>query len=362
MKKNPTRENNPFLSETPNKNLYLDEGIFELIKENVYRNNWLLTGDNWDFSQTGYFPYFLLENFLDEPLIFCKSEEGKKKILSNVCTHRGNLLLNDAVVAGSKLVCGYHGRSFSPEGELLKAPGFDKIVGFPRACDHLKAFPVMECGPFVFTTLGGDDKNFDLTKMISNRISGLKWDSLVPEPSLNRSFFVKANWILYVDNYLEGLHIPFVHKSLNQVLDLSDYPIELFDSAVLQVGYGKPGESVFDNETSMVDIGKPVAAYYWWIYPNIMINMYPWGISLNIVKPINLTLSKIEYRTYFWNKSIYNLGAGADLDRVEREDEMVIEQVQRGLKSSAYSRGVYSPKHENGIKHFHSLLLADLEK
>ncbi|TMH07471.1 MAG: hypothetical protein E6H79_04690, partial [Betaproteobacteria bacterium] len=35
------------------------------------------------------------------------------------------------------------------------------------------------------------------------------------------------NWALYVENYLEGLHIPFVHPGLTKTLDLGNYRYEL---------------------------------------------------------------------------------------------------------------------------------------
>jgi choline monooxygenase len=51
-----------------------------------------------------------------------------------------------------------------------------------------------------------------------------------------------------------------------------------------------------------------------------------------------------------------NRGAGGDLDRVEREDEEIVEQVQKGVRSRLYDRGRYSPLREAGVHHFHRLL------
>ncbi|TMB38966.1 MAG: aromatic ring-hydroxylating dioxygenase subunit alpha, partial [Deltaproteobacteria bacterium] len=45
-----------------------------------------------------------------------------------------------------------------------------------------------------------------------------------------------------------------------------------------------------------------------------------------------------------------------DLDRVEHEDEEIVEQVQRGVRSRLYDRGRYSPAREAGVHHFHRLL------
>ena len=65
----------------------------------------------------------------------------------------------------------------------------------------------------------------------------------------------------------------------------------------------------------------------------MMFNFYPWGLSLNVVKPINPKLTKVEFRTYVWDSSKLEFGAGSILDKVEREDEDIVEKVQKGVSS-----------------------------
>jgi len=102
--------------------------------------------------------------------------------------------------------------------------------------------------------------------------------------------------------------------------------------------------------------GKEIAAYYFWVFPNMMFNFYPWGLSLNIVKPLSPSLTKVEFRTYIWDETKLEHGAGSILDKVEREDEDIVEKVQKGVSSRFYKHGRYSPKMEKGIHHFHSLI------
>jgi choline monooxygenase len=103
-----------------------------------------------------------------------------------------------------------------------------------------------------------------------------------------------------------------------------------------------------------------VAAYYYWLFPNLMLNFYPWGLSINVVKPLAIDRTRVSFISYVWDESKLEQGAGAALDRVEREDEAVVESVQRGLRSRLYGRGRYSPRHEAGTHHFHLLLQAAL--
>ena len=87
-----------------------------------------------------------------------------------------------------------------------------------------------------------------------------------------------------------------------------------------------------------------------------MFNFYPWGLSINIVRPLALDLTRVSFLSYIWNHAKLSRGAGGDLDRVEREDEAVVEMVQKGMRSRHFKRGRYSPKRELGTHHFHRLL------
>jgi choline monooxygenase len=167
---------------------------------------------------------------------------------------------------------------------------------------------------------------------------------------------VKANWALYCDNYLEGFHIPFVHPDLNKALNYNAYETHIFKWCNLQIGISNGGEHIFNLPATSPDYGKKVAAYYFWIFPNLMLNFYPWGISINILKPINTELTKVSYLTYVWDSSKLLVGAGADVDKVEREDQQIVENVQKGVKSRLYKQGRYSPKMEKGVHHFHTLI------
>jgi choline monooxygenase len=157
----------------------------------------------------------------------------------------------------------------------------------------------------------------------------------------SKEYEIAAHWALYCENYLEGFHIPFVHHSLNEVVDYGTYSTETFQFSSLQTGCDKQGNA---------------AAHYFFIFPNLMFNFYPWGLSVNIVKPVSPGKSAVEFQTYVSNRSKIEQGAGADLHRVEMEDEAVVESVQRGIRSRFYDRGRYSPTREQGTHHFHRLI------
>ena len=188
------------------------------------------------------------------------------------------------------------------------------------------------------------------------RLGWFDADALVLDRSRSHDYLIQANWMLYCDNYLEGFHVPFVHAALDKVLDFKSYAYELLEHGVLQLGVAKDRADAFDIPPSSTDHGRQIAGYYYYLFPNTMLNVYPWGVSVNIVKPLAVDRTRVTYRTYVNRPDLLDRGAGAGLDRVEREDDAIVEAVQRGMRTRLYKRGRYSPTQERGVHHFHRML------
>ncbi|MDC6350272.1 aromatic ring-hydroxylating dioxygenase subunit alpha [Zeaxanthinibacter sp. PT1] len=336
---------------------YRDPKVFKALKNKILRRSWQWIGDESLVPVPHrVYPFFLLDGFLPEPLILTKDATGEVYCLSNVCTHRGNLLI-DKACKSRKLVCGYHGRRFALDGTFEYMPEFEQAKSFPSECDHLTKLHLYHWGPHLFTSL---DPAFDLREILlvmEERIGHMGIKNFHLKKERSSDYVINAHWALYCDNYLEGFHIPFVHKALDSVLEYGSYDTLLFDHISLQVGYASSDEElVFDIPIDHVDHGKKVAAYYFWVFPNLMFNFYPWGLSVNVVKPVSEDQSKVSFRTYVYDESKLDQGAGSGLDTVEMEDEAVVESVQKGIQSGLYSHGRFSPTKEKGVHHFHLLL------
>ena len=87
-----------------------------------------------------------------------------------------------------------------------------------------------------------------------------------------------------------------------------------------------------------------------------MVNVYPWGLSVNVVEPLSPTTTRVRFLSFVGDGSLRGRGAGGDLHGVELEDEAVVERVQRGTRSRLWRPGRYSPRHELGVHHFHRML------
>ena len=255
------------------------------------------------------------------------------------------------------LRCKYHGRLFQLDGKFKSMPEFKEVKNFPSADDDLHALPLYQWANFLFTSLNKKFPPEDFFKDMIARVGWMPFNDFHFHPDLSKEYFVKVNWALYCENYLEGFHIPFVHAGLNAMIDYGDYETELFfPFSSLQIGISKTGEDCFDLPSSSPDHGKNVAAYYFWIFPNMMFNFYPWGLSVNVVQPHAVGKTKISFFSYVWKEEKRNAGAGGDLDKVELEDEEIVQKVQKGVRSRFYRHGRYSVTREKGTHHFHRLL------
>ncbi len=335
---------------------YKDEQIFEALKEKVFYKSWQFIGDESlvKLPQSVH-PFVLLDGYLTEPMVLTRDANDQINCLTNVCTHRGNLVALNPGKA-KKLHCFYHGRRFNLAGKFEHMPEFEQAEDFPRPCDNLHKFPLKKWGPLLFAGLEPEFDFKQVLDIMQERVGFLALDQLKLEQNLCKDFLVHSHWALYCDNYLEGFHIPFVHEGLNQVLDYGDYKTVLYDNCNLQIGYTDKATEVFNLPQGHVDYGRNVAAYYFWVFPNMMFNFYPWGLSVNVVKPIDSGRTKVSFISYVLDPSKLEKGAGSQLEKVEREDEFVVENVHRGIRSNFYQAGRFSPTREQGVHHFHSLL------
>lgn len=343
-------------AETLPATFYADQKIFDELREKVFRRSWHWIGDLdlLPFAKSAH-PFQLLEGYLTEPLVLVRDENDKIHCMSNVCTHRGHLVVLNSGVQ-KQLMCMYHGRRFEFDGTYKSMPEFEEAKGFPRPCDNLYRFQVKKWNPFLFVGL---EPSFDISAIIdrmNERVGFLPLEQFRYRKDLSKDYLVNCHWALYCDNYLEGFHIPFVHSELNDLLDYGNYTTIIHDHMNLQIGYAQGGEEIFDLPEDHMDHGSEIAAYYFWVFPNMMFNFYSWGLSINIVKPIDMEKTKVSFLTYLYDDSKFHSKAGALLDKVEREDEFVVEGVHQGLKSKYYKAGRFSPTREQGVHHFHRLL------
>ena len=316
-------------AQTLSSRFYTDESFFHVANEKIFGKTWHYVGTTEEIDNLKPF------SILDTPLVISKNED-RFDCLSNVCTHRGAILVEGDCKA-SGIRCRYHGRRFDLNGTFLSMPEFEEVKNFPTKKDDLTIVPFAFWDKFIFASLQNE---IPLQSYLAEMMERVQ----VPQNlhlTATKDYQVNAHWALYCENYLEGFHVPFVHPALNQEIDYGTYTTELFRYSNLQTAYDDSGE---------------LAALHFFVFPNMMFNFYPWGLSLNIVRPVSPTKTTVSYFTFVSDETKVGRGAGGDLETVEYEDQAIVESVQRGIRSRLYDTGRYSPTREQGTHHFHRLI------
>lgn len=336
---------------------YLDERIAELERERVFGGNWIAVGRTDQVSARGQF--FTVE-LAREPLVIVRGNDGQLRAFFNVCRHHAAAVATVPCGTAQLLRCPYHGWTYGLDGALKGAPEFAGVSNFDRAANGLVPARVATWEQFVFVTLSENVPELD------NFLGDLP-DRIAPLGLRDIHFFerktytLRCNWKVYVDNYLDGgYHVPHLHKGLNSVLDYKEYTIENGRHYCLQ------SSPMVSNEehVSFAATRTGDRAYYYWLYPNFMINIYQGVMDTNLVLPIASDTCLVQFDFFFADvresRRAYNTESIAVSDRVQDEDVDICESVQRGLRSRAYGAGRLSVRREAGEHLFHRLLASHL--
>lgn len=337
--------------------LIRDPAGWSRLVERVVAPGWHWLGDA-ELAPGEAAPLTLLPGCLDEPLLLVREGAERPTVLSNACTHRGHLV---ATAPGScaRLRCAYHGRRFDGAGRMLKSPGFEE----PRPEDDLPRADHAWLGPLLFGRASATGEAPPWLGPLRERLGGLPLDRMRRHEPGSRVYEVEGCFPLWVDNYLEGFHIPFVHPALARALDLGAYRTEAHDWGVVQVGLGAPGEPTVPLPADHPDrrgADEPIVGYYLLVFPFFALNVYPWGISLNAVQPVSHGRTRVVYRLYVWEPALFGQGAGGDLPTVEAEDDAVVALAWQGVRSRLYRAPRLAVGQEEGVLAWHRSLAAAL--
>jgi choline monooxygenase len=338
---------------------YVDARIADLEIQNVFSKTWQVIGRTDQVEKPGDFITFTLAG---EPIVAVRGNDGQLRAFYNVCRHHAAAVVTEPCGHAQILHCPYHGWNYGLDGSLKGMPEFEGVQGFERSANGLVPVKVATWEKFVFVNLDSDAEPLEtFLGRIMQRLAPLEVNKLHHVAS--KSYEMVCNWKVFVDNYLDGgYHVPHLHKGLNSVLDYKQYTIENEDRYCLQSSpMVTSNEDVATGATRQGD-----RAWYFWQYPNFMINCYAGYMDTNLVLPVDVDHCRVIFDFYFRDVSTqearkYNEQSIAVGDRVQGEDLGICEAVQRGLRSRVYRAGRLSVRREAGEHLFHRLLAADLK-
>ena len=337
---------------------YVDRRIAELEAQAVFSKTWQLVGQIDQVERPG---QFVTATVAGEPIVVVRDNDNVLHGFYNVCRHHAAAVATEPCGQVSLLHCPYHGWNYGLDGSLKGMPEFEGVKNFDRQQNGLVPVRAEIWEKFVFVNL--DPKAAPLRDFLGRlvkRAAPLGISKLHYFDS--RTYDIHCNWKVFVDNYLDGgYHVPHLHKGLNSVLDYKEYTIENEDRYCLQ----SSPMVASDEDAATGATRKGDRAWYFWQYPNLMINCYEGYMDSNLVLPIDADHCRVIFDFYFADVSEsarqYNEQSVAVGARVQEEDLGICEAVQRGLKSRAYGAGRLSVRREAGEHLFHRLLAYDLK-
>jgi choline monooxygenase len=337
---------------------YVDARIAGLEAATVFSRTWQLVGRIDQVEKPG---QFVTASVAGEPIVVVRGNDGVLRGFYNVCRHHAAAVVTEPCGQVSLLHCPYHGWNYGLDGSLKGMPEFDGVKDFERQQNGLVPVKADVWEKFVCVNL---DPNAELLTNflggLMKRVAPLGVSKLHYFDSL--TYDIHCNWKVFVDNYLDGgYHVPHLHKGLSSVLDYKEYTIENEDRYCLQ----SSPMVTSDEDAATGATRKGDRAWYFWQYPNLMINCYEGYMDTNLVLPLDVDHCRVIFDFYFADVSDarreYNRQSVAVGARVQDEDLGICEAVQRGLKSRAYGAGRLSVRREAGEHLFHRLLAADLK-
>ncbi len=342
---------------------YCDPDTVALERGAVFDRAWHLLGHASRLRNAG---DHLVADCGGLPVIAVRGADGVIRAFHNVCRHRAGPIAQCDGLAAKSLRCRYHGWTYALDGQLKSAPEMQSAEGFDVATVRLPELAVREWQGLVFgaadpaRAMPFEDLVAGIDARIGKRADNGGRGLAGYGHHRHVAYEIACNWKAYVDNYLEGYHVPHVHPALNRMLDYRSYSTELAQWHSLQW-------SPLESTPGLYGSGN---ALYYWLWPNTMLNILPGRLQTNRVVPLAVDRCRVEFDFY------YPLDAGGgddpddgeararrDADRdfsdeVQLEDLRICEDVQRGLASGSYVAGRLNPLRESGVFHFQELLRA----
>jgi len=335
---------------------YTQAGAFEWERRGLIGKSWQLCAHRGQVAEPG---DHALAEVAGLPLLVVRGEDGALRAFHNVCRHRAGPLATCDGRGARTLRCRYHGWTYALDGRLRNAPEMGGAADFDVGAIRLPEVRVDTWQGLVFVALDAAPPLPEVLAGIDERV-GRPLDSYAFHHRV--AYDVACNWKVYIDNFLEGYHVPLIHPALNQLLDYRSYVTETSAWYSLQ-------HSPLENAQSAGNFYGDGEALYYFIWPNTMLNILPGRLQTNRIVPLAVDRCRVEFDFYYPPDHPAASGSAGERERdarrrqdqelshiVQREDVDMCELVQARLASGSYAPGRLNPRRENGVHHFHELV------
>ena len=284
------------------------------------------------------------------PVVVVRGLDGALHAFVNVCRHRGSIVC-EGEGRRETLQCPYHAWTYDLDGSLRAAPRADREPGFSTEGIGLVPVSLDVWGPFVFVSPDPAEPLAETLGDVPEQLAAGGVDVDVLRFHHRSESTYEANWKLCAENYLECYHCAVAHPGFSRIIDVSPdaYGLRTGRWTMSQTGDPRHGT------------GNRVAhGQFHFVFPNTAINVMPGEPNLSIGPIVPLTAER-TWRSldYFFAPDV-DEGWIADFleldDQVGREDTVLVERVQQGVRAGAIAHGQALPCSEQLVVHFDRLL------
>ena len=319
---------------------YADPEIYEAERQRIFAREWLWIGREDEVAEPGQYVTAAPAGF---PLFVRRAGDGTLHAFHNVCRHRASKLLTEPSGHCRAIECPYHGWRYRSDGALDHVPLFGEAPDFPK--DELSLFPIAVAVWRGLLFVCPDPAAPPLAEWLGP-IADIVEQTAPAQVVLDREleFLVDCNWKTYVDNYQEGYHIPPLHPGLHRDLDWKGYRVINFEGGSLHEAPPKGGST------------HPGS--FGWRFPYFAFNSYPDGLSFMRMEPVGPKQTRLVYN-YWRPESVSAEDFQATVTYgvlTSEEDQWIVPLIQENLEAGVYEQGPLSPRHENGLHHFHEMV------
>jgi phenylpropionate dioxygenase-like ring-hydroxylating dioxygenase large terminal subunit len=272
---------------------YTEPSILEIEKSKIFHKIWQMVGTldqpcgemNGANHTIADPETFFTAELAGEPIVIVRDKQGTLRAFSNVCRHRAGPIASGS---GCKNVlrCGYHGWTYTLDGRLIGTPDVEGVEFFDRTTMGMFPLRVETWEKFIFVNFDPEAEPLSAyLGDIPQQARGFQFDGL--HRVERRDYIIDCNWKVYVDNYLEGYHIPIAHPGLMREIDYSQYRTDTFRYHSQQFAPIRAMKAEDTAERAYAPGTGLQEALYFWVFPNLMLNIYPDNISTNLIVPIS---------------------------------------------------------------------------
>lgn len=344
---------------------YHSPGWLQLEQERIFSRHWVFAAADGELPDTGSIKPLEVGG---TPIMMVRGSDGEVRAFHNICRHRGTLLVAEPC-ARPQITCPYHAWSYRLDGTIRARPHFhgaDRTDTFGTGGDgRLNLLPVRSASwnGCHFVDLSGKAPALTdwlapvLGRTAAYDFSLIRWIG-------KRSYSIRSNWKLVLENYMEGYHVFAAHPRLLDHAPMSvrwqgEWMDHVFYNDYVAPGLTPGRGGVLPHYPGLSDEDRRRGMWFA-AFPNFAAEVYADQFVVLVTCPVapDETLEELHFFVIGDEARDGDRFAAAReelvtmWDDLNLEDVALLERLQRGRRSTAFVGSNMSPAWEGPSHRF----------